>query len=131
MGFESSDDHFHRERDGKVTMDVFARAVDALNASGFPLNRAAVYILAGLPGQSWQEVEQSVRYASRFGLRCRIAQYSPVPGTALWEQSVRSSPLPLAEEPLYHNTTFFSMEWEGFLREDLERLKQLTRTPAG
>ena len=127
MGFESSDDSFHENKDGKVTMDVFAQAVDALRASGFPLNRAAVYILAGLPGQYYEEVEQSIRYASRFGLRCRIAQFSPVPGTSLWEESQKFSPFPLAEEPLYHNNTFFSMEWEGFRRENLEQLKTLTR----
>ena len=127
MGFESSDDAFHEKKDSKVTMDVFAGAVDALKASGFPLNRAAVYILAGLPGQSAGEVEESVRYASRFGLRCRLAQYSPVPGTALWKESLKASSLPLAEEPLYHNNTFFSMEWEGFTRDELERLKRLTR----
>jgi len=127
MGFESSDDEFHREKDGKVTMDVFAAAVDALKASGFPLNRTAVYILAGLPGQRWEEVETSVRYAARFGLRCRIAQYSPVPGTALWEESRNRSSYPLEEEPVYHNSTFFSMEWEGFSRERLEYLKSLTR----
>jgi len=127
MGFESSDDDFHEKKDGKVTMDVFARAVDALKSSGFPLHKVAVYILAGLPGQRWEEVERSIRYASGFGLRCRLAQFSPVPGTALWDESVRTSSFPLEEEPLYHNSTFFSMEWEGFRREDLERLKKLTR----
>ncbi len=126
LGFESADDTFHEQKDAKVTMDVFARAVDALKASGFPLNRAAVYILAGLPGQSREEVEQSIRYAARFGLRCRIAQYSPVPGTALWQESLKHSRFPLEEEPLYHNNTFFSMEWEGFTRQNLEDLKALT-----
>lgn len=130
MGFESSDDEFHESKDGKVTMDGFARAVEALKAAEFPLNRAAAYILAGLPGQRWQEAERSIRYASGFGLRCRLAQYSPVPGTSLWRESLLRSALPLEEEPLYHNSTFFSMEWEGFRRDDLERLKGLTRTLA-
>jgi len=111
MGFESSDDDFHESRDGKVSMDTFASAVESLKASGFPLNRAAVYILAGLPGQHWEEVEQSIRYASRFGLRCRIAQYSPVPGTSLGEESLKTGPLPLEEEPIYHNTR--SSLWNG------------------
>ncbi len=127
MGFESSDDDFHEKKDGKVTMSTFEAAVDAIKRSGFPPARAAVYILACLPGQRWEEVEKSIRYAARFGLRCRIAQYSPVPGTALWEESLKASPLPLAEEPLYHNSTFLSMEWEGFTRDDLERLKRLTQ----
>ena len=126
MGFESSDDSFHEKKDGKVTMSTFEAAVDAIKHSGFPAGRTAVYILACLPGQHWEEVEQSIRYAARFGLRCRIAQYSPVPGTALWEESLKASPLPLAEEPLYHNSTFLSMEWAGFTRGDLERLKRLT-----
>ncbi len=125
LGFESSDDDFHEQKDAKVSMDIFAQAVDAMKSSGFPLNRAAVYILAGLPGQRYQEVEESIHYASRFGLRCRLAQFSPVPGTALWDESLRHSSFPLEEEPLYHNNTFLSMEWKGFTRSHLEQLKTL------
>jgi len=125
MGYESSDDEFHRQKDRKSSGEDFKRAIEAVRESGFPLDRCGVYILAGLPGQYPDEVEASIRQAASTGVRCRIAQYSPVPGTALWEQSVRQSSYPLEEEPLYQNNSFFPLETEAFTRSDMERLKRL------
>jgi len=125
MGYESSDDEFHRQKDGKSSGEDFRRAIEAVKESSFPLDRCAVYILAGLPGQMPDEVEASIREAASSGVRCRIAQYSPVPGTALWEQSVRMSSYPLEEEPLYQNNSFFPLESDIFTRKEMDRLKNL------
>lgn len=125
MGYESSDDDFHRLRDGKSSQWDFRRAVAAVNESDFPLERCQVYVLAGLPGQEAGEVEASIRSASSTGVRCRIASYSPVPGTVLWEESLRHSPFPLDKEPLYHNNSFFPLEWEGLDRIKLDELRRL------
>ncbi len=127
MGYESSSDDFHEKRDRKINRDIFDNAVEEIRNSAFPLQNCAAYVLAGLPGQRSSEVEHSVRTASAYGIRCRIAQYSPVPGSSLWEESLSFSSLPLKEEPVYHNNTFFSMEWEGFTRDELERIKRLTK----
>jgi len=125
MGYESSDDEFHIQKDGKSSGEDFRRAVRAVGESGFPRERCGVYILAGLPGQHPDEVEHSIREAASSGVRCRIAQYSPVPGTALWEESVRRSSYPIEEEPLYQNNSFFPLESEIFPRSEMERLKRL------
>jgi len=126
MGYESSSDDFHERHDRKINGDIFQAALDHIRASRFPLDRCAAYVLAGLPGQRHGEVEESVRTASSYGIRCRIAQFSPVPRSSLWEESCRFSSLPLEKEPLFHNNTFFSMEWEGFTRSDLEQIKRLS-----
>lgn len=127
MGYESSSDDFHHKRDGKIDQDLFERTVRNIRESDFPLENCTAYVLAGLPGQTWQEVERSLKAAASLGIRCRIAQYSPVPGSSLWNESCRSTPIPLEKEPVYHNSSFMAMEWEGFTREDLERLKRLSR----
>lgn len=129
LGFESSSPEFHETHDRKVRQDEFPAALETLEAAGFPRSAVGVYILAGLPGMRAEEVESSVRYARSTGVRVMIAEYSPVPGTALWEASVKASAFPLAEEPLYHNNTLLPCEWEGFTRADLERLKVLARQP--
>ena len=127
MGYESSSDDFHARHDGKIDRDVFEHTIELIKKSSFPLENCAAYVLAGLPGQRGEEVEKSVRTGSSYGIRCRIAQYSPVPGSALWKDSLTFSSLPLEEEPVYHNSTFFSMEWEKFTRDDLEKIKSLSR----
>lgn len=126
LGFESSSSDFHRRHDDKYSEGDFPAAVRNLKNAGFKPKDITVYILAGLPRQDYREVEESVRYAADFGVKVSLAEYSPVPGTPLWRESVEISPLPLEEEPLYHNNTFFSMEWEGFTLENLNYLKQLS-----
>ena len=125
LGFESSSGEFHKKHDDKYSSGDFPSAVEHLKTAGFSSRNITVYILAGLPGQDYREVEESLRYAASFGVKVSLAEYSPVPGTPLWPESVRTSPFPLEAEPLYHNNTFFSMEWGGFTLENLKYLKAL------
>ncbi len=127
MGFESASGDFHARMDGKVDGGSLDRCTEAFREAGVSLEKAAVYVLAGLPGQAPEEVEESIRFAAERGVTVRLAQYSPVPRTALWEESCRLSCYPLAEEPLYHNNTFFPLESDRFPRAELERLKGLAR----
>lgn len=126
LGFESADAAFHTSYDAKFDIGSFSGRVECLKKAGFKAGELRVYVLAGLPGQRAEEVEASVRYAAEAGVRVMLARYSPVPGTALWEESLAQSGYPIEEEPLFHNNTFFSMEWEGFTRQDLRRLQSLT-----
>lgn len=127
IGYESADDAFHRELDAKYTPEEVPKAIEALRRAGFKGRQLILYVLAGLPGQRVSEVERTLREVKRFKVRVSIAEYSPVPRTALWDQAVEASPYPLEDEPLYHNNTFFPMEWEGFTRADLERVKESAR----
>jgi hypothetical protein len=131
LGFESSSPDFHREHTpsgAKFRQEDFSACAGMLREAGFPKNSLSAYILAGLPGQRAEEVEESIHRAASLGLRVRLAEFSPVPGSALWEKSVRLCRYPLEEEPLFHNNSFFPLEWEGFTRQDLRRLKTLAAT---
>ncbi len=127
LGYESSSCEFHKKRDGKFHPASFPGKIEELKKAGFSHETIRVYILAGLPGQEAGEVEESILHAKDAGVRISLSEYSPVPGSAMWDECLNSSSHPLAEEPLYHNNTLFPMEWEGFTRNDLERLKRLTR----
>ncbi|MDC7235690.1 MAG: radical SAM protein, partial [Spirochaetales bacterium] len=125
MGYESSDDSFQKLSDGKSSLSDFQKAIQAIRDSEFPLEHCQVYVLAGLPGQDPGELEHSIRTAAATGVRCRLAQYSPVPGTGLWEQSIRMSPYPLAEEPLFHNNNFFPLESRELDRNKIDAFRRL------
>ncbi|MCK5155473.1 MAG: radical SAM protein [Spirochaetales bacterium] len=127
MGFESASDEFHALHDHKFSTDQFHNSIRMLYRAGFSQKDLPVYILAGLPGQRADEVENSIRIAAEAGVSVSIAEYSPVPGTPMWEDAVETSDFPLAEEPLYHNNLFFPTEWRGQTRDDLQRLKLLAR----
>ena len=127
LGFESESENFHAEHDRKYSTGSFHESIRLLTDAGFSREQIIVYILAGLPGQRADEVEETIRYAAGEGLTLSVSEYSPVPGSQLWDLSVEKSRYPLIDEPLYHNNTFFPMEWEGFSRSDMQRLKDLSK----
>ena len=127
LGYESSSIDFHSRHDSKVVSGEFEEGLSILKEAGFLKEEIIAYILAGMPGQSAAEVEESVRFVSSFGIRASIAEYSPVPHTGLWEKSVELSRYPIADEPLFQNNSLFPMEWDGFSSVELRRLKILSR----
>lgn len=127
VGLESSSSVFHREQDGKLDITEFGEKIMLLKSVGFGGSQIGVYILAGLPGQYWEEVEETIRFVAPYGVRIYVAEYSPVPGTPMFEESVNLSQFPIGEEPLLQNNTLFPLRWKGFNFEDLNRLKDLAR----
>ena len=128
LGYESSSEDFHNSYGRKYTPGSFAATVEILKESGFAPREIGVYILAGLPRQHRSEVEASVEECIQAGVKIYIAEFSPVPGSALWETCISESSLPLAEEPLLQNNTFFPMAWSGFSPEHMHRIKQKVKT---
>ncbi|MDR1894566.1 MAG: radical SAM protein [Spirochaetales bacterium] len=124
FGFESSLPAFHRAYDEKWEGDEFAHAMENCLAAGFEPQNLRAYILAGLPGQRAEEAAASAAWVKRAGLAVSVAEFSPVPGSPLWDLCAARSDLPLKEEPLYQNNCFFPMESEIFTAGDLRRLKQ-------
>ncbi len=125
LGFESAEPGFHDAYGAKHGVPMLEQAVDCLKGGGFKSHEIAVYVLAGLPGQYPEEVERSIRFAASFGIQVHVAEYSPIPQTALWPVSVKLSRFPLAEEPLTHNNSLFPLEWERFSVRDMKNLKLL------
>ncbi|MCF6334873.1 MAG: cobalamin-dependent protein [Spirochaetales bacterium] len=125
LGYESSSSNFHAEHDDKFPEDDLFRVVELLKKSGFTSNQMTAYVLGGLPDQSYLSVERSIRTAGSTGIRVSLAEYSPVPGTKLWEKSKNLCSYPLEEEPLFHNNSFFPMKWAGYTVENMNYLKNL------
>jgi radical SAM superfamily enzyme YgiQ (UPF0313 family) len=112
---------------GKLVQDDLYRAVTALGKAGFGKGQIEVYLLCGLPGQPLTEIEQTIREVKSLGLRPRLAEYSPLPKTPLWEEACRFSRFPLAEEPLFHNNSLWPC-LSPFSWEKVQDLKDLART---
>ena len=127
LGLESSSEEFHASHDNKTDVGNFQDAVESLRSAGFNGNQIVTYVLAGLPGQRVEEVEESIRFVSSAGAAASVAEYSPVPGTSLWSKSVTVSSFPIGEEPIYQSNSVFPMAWDGFTTKDLQRLKELSR----
>jgi len=90
--------------DFKVSDADFRRAVGHLQRAGFSPRQLEAYLLIGLPGQKLGELYDSARAVHERGVQIRLCQYSPIPGTALFDEACRLYGLE-ADEPLLHNKT--------------------------
>ena len=123
MGFESASESFHSNYGDKLSVNDLENAVDALRTAGFASKSIIVYVMAGLPGQQVEEIEHTVRFAASFGISVSVAEFSPVPGTSLWPECIKRSEFPLAEEPLFHNSSLFPLRNEIFSVEKMQEIK--------
>ncbi len=129
LGFESADERLQAATGGKTSNDDYLRAARALLNAGFTRDQVGVYILAGLPGQLAEQVAASIRFVHASGLRPFVSEYSPIPGTAMWDAAVAASPFPIVDEPLFHNNSLLPCRWEGCTPEDVHLLKRFARRP--
>lgn len=107
--------------------DQLSKALATLAGAGFSPADLGVYLLVGLPDQARGEIEADVDYFLRLGLRPHLAEYSPLPGTALWQQARAASRYPLAEEPLTHNKTLLPCRAADYSLAAHEALKEKIR----
>lgn len=127
FGFETSRPQRQEIMGGKISNQEAEAAVEHLKWAGFRGEEIGFYLLCGLPGQERKEMEDTVEYVASLGVRPVIAEYSPVPRTALWPDALASSPLDLAGEPLYHNNSIFPLLHGEEDRKFLQYLKQKAR----
>ncbi len=125
LGFESSNLEWHQKTGGKVGGGDIERALRWLWEAGFERSEVGVYVLIGLPGQRYEEAEDAVRTVKGLGARCFLAEYSPIPHTAMWEDALLHSALELENEPLFHNNSLIPCGGETFTEERVRRLKRL------
>jgi radical SAM superfamily enzyme YgiQ (UPF0313 family) len=126
FGLETTNWERQKDWGGKMDRDDLYRAVMALKTAGFGKHQIEVYLLCGLPGQPPVEMDRTIREVRSLGLRPRLAEYSPLPQTVLWDEACRVSRFPLAEEPLFHNNTLWPC-LNPFSWKTVQALKDLAR----
>jgi len=127
FGLETTDRDRQRALGGKVENVHFEQATAYLREAGYEADDIAVYLLCGLPGQSAGEIRESIRYVRSHDARPILAEYSPIPGTALWDAARQSSPYPLAEEPLFHNNSLLPCAHPTLTTLEYHAMKRLSR----
>jgi radical SAM superfamily enzyme YgiQ (UPF0313 family) len=126
LGYETADPYKQILSGGKVNTEELETALAYLREAGFLPSDLGVYILIGLPGQEVKEVEESIQQVVRLGGIPILTEFSPIPNTAIWEESLRYSRYDLANDPIYHNNSILPCEWPGFTWDDYLRIKTLT-----
>jgi radical SAM superfamily enzyme YgiQ (UPF0313 family) len=110
--------------DAKLQAGELEAALAYLQEAGFAPEAIGVYLLIGLPDQEEAEVEASILRVKELGATPVLAQYSPIPGTALWPRALATSRFDLTADPLFHNNSLFPC-WPEFSWDRYTRLKRL------
>jgi radical SAM superfamily enzyme YgiQ (UPF0313 family) len=127
FGFETSDFNRQMEMGGKVKNEELYNAVRQLKNAGYKTEDIGIYLLCGLPGQKAQEVRESIDYVWECGAKPILAEYSPIPGTKMWNDAVASSPFDIQGEPLYHNNSLLPCRNNDFSFSVYNDFKTLLR----
>ncbi len=124
LGLETADFSLHCDLDKKVAEGDFDHAIHNLIQAGFSRDDIGAYMLVGLPGQSVDSVAKTIEFVGRVGVMPYLAEYSPIPHTALWEKSLIHSEYDIASEPLFHNNTLLPC-WNDEQKKEMPRLRQM------
>jgi len=88
-----------------------------LRQAGYPQKDIQVYILMGLPSQKIEEIRECVEIVSKFKVRIRLEEYSPVPGT----EDFKRSGLSLDSDPLLYNNSIFPIYRDKY--DEFQKIK--------
>jgi radical SAM superfamily enzyme YgiQ (UPF0313 family) len=126
LGLETVEFEHRKKIDKKVSEEEFKNAVGFLIAAGFDRSNVGAYLLAGLPGLSWDSIMQSIQTVKQSGITPVIAYYTPIPGTELWPRAVASSRYDLEADPIFTNNAVMPCRKEAFSWKWITQLKELT-----
>lgn len=126
FGFETSEPRRQAETGGKVRGEDLLAAAGHLRRAGYAAGDIGVYLLCGLPGQQAAEIADSIEFVKSGGARPILAEFSPIPGIAMWEECRRSSRFDL-DEPLFHNNSLLPCADPGLAGGSYRALRQMCR----
>jgi len=117
-----------KDMNEKVTADEFTGCVDSLAKAGFKRKSLEAYILYGLPRQSVEEVLNTIRFVGSQGVKVRLAEFSPIPGTVEWERAVNDGELSIEDDLLFTNKTLLPVRSKVFDWDTVKKLKRYARS---
>jgi radical SAM superfamily enzyme YgiQ (UPF0313 family) len=127
FGLETADPDAQKNLGAKAGLSDLDSALGHLEKAGYRRAEIGIYLLAGLPGQTAGQIEADITSVKKLGARPYLSEYSPIPGTGLWEESVRTAKYPIADEPLFQNCTLMSCGHESLTFQKFHQLKALCR----
>jgi len=127
LSLEGTDDFTAGVSSGKTAARDYERAVESLLRAGYGPDDIETYIIAGLPGQNTEDVRKSIETVVSLGGRPKLTDFSPIPGTPLFEAAQRQTP-DITKEPLLQNKTVYAPYVAKNVPPDvLQYLKNMTK----
>ncbi len=125
IGYETGNEALQKRTGGKVNNSAFERAVELLKKAGFESKDIGVYLIVGLPGQSFESALEDVKHVVEIGAKPVINEYTLIPGSADWEDALRRGLIDENVDPLMLNNSLLSYWWKASM--GIEKVNVLKR----
>lgn len=127
LSYESSNEARQKEMGNKVTNDSLANAIDYLEFAGFRRKDLDVYVIMGLPDQTFDEVVNSMIFVASLGAKVKLTSFSPIPGTKDWDRSIELYNISSNIDPLLTNNSIFPLNRQDFSFKMFEQIQNLSK----
>ncbi|HUI90931.1 MAG TPA: radical SAM protein [Chitinivibrionales bacterium] len=126
FGYESGSRAFRRDTGGKARKEELKKKTGLALQTGFSGNDIGVYVMAGLAGQTPQDVADEIKFVATLSVKAKPVFFSPVPKTPLFENYSGQFPQ-LLETPLSHNDTYFITQLPGWSPSAVQEIIDLAK----
>jgi radical SAM superfamily enzyme YgiQ (UPF0313 family) len=126
ISLESIVPELQKASTNKVSTHHFENALDNLENAGFLRKNVETYLIMGLPGQKYSDVEATIQYVFEQGVLSRLAAYTPIPYTAYWDIAEQAGCVWDEMDPLLTNNTLYPCATMDFPVEKFIELRQLS-----
>ena len=109
LSFETSNESRRIYMSSKVSNSDLVRAIENLVDAGYSASDIDVYVMMGLPNQSFDEVRESMKFVHSLGAKIRLASFSPIHGTREFQKAVRMGYISENIDPLLTNKSIYPM----------------------
>ena len=127
LSYETSNQIRQREMHSKVSDDDLITAIDNLESAGYTRCEIGVYVLMGLPGQTVEEIIDSISFVFELEAKVHLASFSPIPGTQEFQRAVELGFLPENVDPLLTNNSTFPLSTGGISYDTFKKIKLITK----
>jgi len=127
LSYETANKSRQQDMNLKVTDDNLATAVDYFEQAGYNRRDIEVYVIMGLPGQSLDEVVESMIFVTSLGAKAKLTSFSPIPGTVEWKRAVRDCGFPADADPLLTNNSIYPLRNQDITYMHFQQLRHLSK----
>jgi len=108
---------------GKIANDEFEAAIRNLQKAGFTKKDIGVYLMYGLPEQPIEEIWEGIHFLEKLDVRIHLTEFSPLPGTKIWQELLNKKIISPELDPLLTNNTVFSILFSGYPQSEVKKFK--------
>jgi len=125
LSLESTAPEIQKASTNKVSNDSYIEAINNLERARFARSSLETYLIMGLPGQTRQQIADSINFVADQGVVARLASFSPIPGTVEWNRARELNYVSDGLDPLMTNATIFPFRTRDLGYADYFTLRQM------